>query len=164
MAQTGRSNVRYVDPQRRYTVVLGPSWNAPFEALPTTTALEHTTVPMDDGIVCLHWARSSRSVDNGMCFPRYHLFQGQAAIWYTRAPFSTLAIPTPQSRSQALPNRGALASGRVRGVLRGQGSQFLRCGISTPMTAVGQKTAFCARTRRRTGFMQFRVRHPTPVL
>jgi hypothetical protein len=34
MAQTGRSNVRYVDPQRRYTAVLGPSWNAPFEALP----------------------------------------------------------------------------------------------------------------------------------
>jgi len=34
MAQTGRSNVRYVDPQRRYTVVLGPSWNAPFGALP----------------------------------------------------------------------------------------------------------------------------------
>src|SRR6516164_6231179 len=34
MAQTGRSNVRYVDPQRRYTVVLGPSWNAPCEALP----------------------------------------------------------------------------------------------------------------------------------
>src|SRR5262249_29971304 len=27
-------HVRYVDPQRRYTVVLGPSWNAPFEALP----------------------------------------------------------------------------------------------------------------------------------
>ena len=26
--------IRYVDPQRRYTVVLGPSWNAPFEALP----------------------------------------------------------------------------------------------------------------------------------
>src|SRR5262249_42554740 len=34
MAQAGRSNVRYVDPQRRYTVVLGPSWNAPFGALP----------------------------------------------------------------------------------------------------------------------------------
>src|ERR1700746_3097925 len=34
MAQTGRSNVRYVDPQHRYTVVLGPSWNAPFGALP----------------------------------------------------------------------------------------------------------------------------------
>jgi hypothetical protein len=34
MAQTGRSNVRYVDPQRRYTVVLSPSWNAPFGALP----------------------------------------------------------------------------------------------------------------------------------
>src|SRR6516164_11362070 len=34
MAQTGRSNVRYVDPQRRYTAVLGPSWNAPFGALP----------------------------------------------------------------------------------------------------------------------------------
>src|SRR5262249_11019 len=48
MAQTGRSNVRYVDPQRRYTVVLGPSWNAPFGALPMTTALERTIVPMDD--------------------------------------------------------------------------------------------------------------------
>ena len=34
MAQTGRSNVRYVDPQRRYTLVLGPSWNAPIGALP----------------------------------------------------------------------------------------------------------------------------------
>jgi hypothetical protein len=34
MAQTGRSHVRYVDPQRRYTVVLGPSWNAPIGALP----------------------------------------------------------------------------------------------------------------------------------
>jgi len=34
MAQTGRSNVRYVDPQRRYTIVLGPSWDASFEALP----------------------------------------------------------------------------------------------------------------------------------
>ena len=33
-AQTGRSNVRYVDPQRRYTVVLGPSWNAPIGTLP----------------------------------------------------------------------------------------------------------------------------------
>ena len=34
MAQTGRSNVRYVDPQRRYTAVLSPSWNALFRALP----------------------------------------------------------------------------------------------------------------------------------
>ena len=34
MAQTGRSNVRYVDPQRRCTLVLGPSWNAPIGALP----------------------------------------------------------------------------------------------------------------------------------
>jgi|SRR6516164_6108382 hypothetical protein len=48
MAQTGRSNVRYVDPQRRYTVVLSPSWNALAERCPTTTALEHTTVPMDN--------------------------------------------------------------------------------------------------------------------
>ena len=48
MAQTGRSNVRYVDPRRRYTVVLGPSWNALAERCPTTTALEHTTVPMDN--------------------------------------------------------------------------------------------------------------------
>src|SRR5262249_40490732 len=48
MAQPGRSNVRYVDPQRRYTVVLGPSWNALSERCPTTTALEGTIVPMDD--------------------------------------------------------------------------------------------------------------------
>src|SRR4029079_653536 len=34
MAQPGRSHVRYVDPQRRYTVMLGPSWNAPIGALP----------------------------------------------------------------------------------------------------------------------------------
>ena len=34
MAQTGRSNVRYVDPQRRHTAVLGPSWNALFRPLP----------------------------------------------------------------------------------------------------------------------------------
>jgi hypothetical protein len=46
MAQTGRSNVRYVDPQRRYTVVLGPSWNAPFEALPhDDRAGTHDSVP-----------------------------------------------------------------------------------------------------------------------
>ena len=41
-------HVRYVDPQRRYTAVLGPSWNVLFRALPTTAALERTTVPMDD--------------------------------------------------------------------------------------------------------------------
>src|SRR5689334_9963229 len=35
MAQTGRSNVRYVDPQRRYTLVLDP-------------IMERTIVPMDD--------------------------------------------------------------------------------------------------------------------
>ena len=27
-------HVRYVDPQRRYALVLGPSWNAPIGALP----------------------------------------------------------------------------------------------------------------------------------
>jgi hypothetical protein len=49
MAQTGRSNVRYVDPQRRYTLVLDPIMERPFsKRCPTTTALERTIVPMDD--------------------------------------------------------------------------------------------------------------------
>ena len=49
MAQTGRSNVRYVDPQRRYTVVLGLHHGTPLsKRCPTTTALERTIVPMDD--------------------------------------------------------------------------------------------------------------------
>jgi hypothetical protein len=42
MAQTGRSNVRYVDPQRRYTVVLGPHGTPLSKRCPTTTALERT--------------------------------------------------------------------------------------------------------------------------
>ena len=48
MAQTGRSNVRYVDPRRRYTVVLGHHGTPLSERCPTTTALEYTTVPMDN--------------------------------------------------------------------------------------------------------------------
>jgi hypothetical protein len=141
MAQTGRSNVRYVDPQRRYTVVLGPSWNAPFEAL-----------PHDDR------AGTHDSAD-GRCGSYASTGRGQAALWITACVFPAIICSRGrrqfgahvhhfprsqyrplQSRSQALPNRGALASGRVRGVLRGQGSQLLRCGISTqPMTAVGHQ-------------------------
>src|ERR1700745_655698 len=63
MAQTGRSNARYVDPQRRYTVVLGPSWNAPFEAL-----------PHDDR------AGTHDSAD-GRCGSYASIGSGQAALW-----------------------------------------------------------------------------------
>ena len=148
MAQTGRSNVRYVDPQRRYTVVLGPSWNAPIEAL-----------PHDDR------AGTHDSAD-GRCGSYASTGRGQAALWITACVFPAIICSRGrrqfgahvhhfprsqyrplQSRSQALPNRGALASGRVRGVLRGQGSQLLRCGISTqPMTAVGQLHALPRRS------------------
>jgi hypothetical protein len=63
MAQTGRSNVRYVDPQRRYTVVLGPSWNAPFEALP------------HDGRAGTHDGA------DGRCGSYASIGRGQPALW-----------------------------------------------------------------------------------
>src|SRR5437879_13918586 len=69
MAQTGRSNVRYVDPQRRYTVVLGPSWNAPFGAL-----------PHDDR------AGTHDSAD-GRCGSYASVGRGQAALWTTSRNF-----------------------------------------------------------------------------
>jgi len=73
MAQTGRSNVRYVDPQRRYTVVLGPSWNAPFGAL-----------PHDDR------AGTHDSAD-GRCGSYVSIGCGQAALWITSKKFCGFA-------------------------------------------------------------------------
>jgi hypothetical protein len=68
-AQTGRSNVRYVDPQRRYTVVLGPSWNAPFGAL-----------PHDD-------RAGTHDGADGRCGSYAPIGRGQAALWITSKNF-----------------------------------------------------------------------------
>src|SRR5262245_37719754 len=73
MAQTGRSSVRYVDPQRRYTVVLGPSWNAPFGAS-----------PHDDR------AGTHDSAD-GRCESYVSIGRGQAALWITSKKFCGFA-------------------------------------------------------------------------
>src|SRR5262252_7575631 len=73
MAQTGRSNVRHVDPQRRYTVVLSPSWNAPFGAL-----------PHDDR------AGTHDSAD-GRCGSYVSIGCGQAALWITSKKFCGFA-------------------------------------------------------------------------
>jgi hypothetical protein len=75
MAQTGRSNVRYVDPQRRYTVVLGPSWNAPFEALPHNDR-----------------AGTHDSADR-RCGSYAPIGCGQAALWITSKNFCRSASP-----------------------------------------------------------------------
>jgi hypothetical protein len=69
MAQTGRSNVRYVDPQRRYTVVLGPSWNAPIGAL-----------PHDD-------RAGTHDGADGRCGSYASIGRGQAALWITSKNF-----------------------------------------------------------------------------
>src|SRR5262245_54371681 len=69
MAQTGRSNARYVDPQRRYTVVLGPSWNAPFGALP-----HNDRAGTHDGA-------------DGQCGSYARIGRGQAAMWITSKNF-----------------------------------------------------------------------------
>src|SRR5262245_34570274 len=89
MAQTGRSNVRYVDPQRRYTVVLDLSWNAPFGAL-----------PHDDR------AGTHDSAD-GRCGSYAPIGRGQAALWITSKNFvagcsllefgTSVAATTPSS-------------------------------------------------------------------
>src|SRR5262249_16687995 len=73
MAQTGRSNVRYVDPQRRYTVVLGPSWNAPFGAS-----------PHDDR------AGTHDSAD-GRCGSYVAIGRGQAVLWIRSKKFCGFA-------------------------------------------------------------------------
>src|SRR5262249_47301903 len=75
MAQTGRSNVRHVDPQRRYTVVLGPSWNAPFGPL-----------PHDDR------AGTHDSADGG-CGSYASIGRGQAALWISVEKFLSLGVP-----------------------------------------------------------------------
>jgi hypothetical protein len=84
MAQTGRSNVRYVDPQRRYTVVLGPSWNAPFGAL-----------PHDDR------AGTHDSAD-GRCGSYASIGHGQAALWIRSKIFVAVCSPWSPARPRLL--------------------------------------------------------------
>src|SRR5262249_21062667 len=108
MAQTGRSNVRYVDPQRRYTVVLGPSWNAPFGAL-----------PHDDR------AGTHDSVD-GRCGSYVSIGCGQAALWITAKKFCGFAalrdsrrllIAAGQRVAETLSERGELSGDEVDALL-----------------------------------------------
>ena len=93
MAQTGRSNVRYVDPQRRYTVMLGPSWNAPIGAL-----------PHDDR------AGTHDSAD-GRCGSYASIGGGQAALWITSKDFCRSSERVPHCNKIASPiGRHELAS------------------------------------------------------
>jgi hypothetical protein len=62
-------HVRYVDPQRRYTDVLGPSWNAPFGALP------------HDDRVGTHDSTDERGKSYAS------IGRGQAALWITSENF-----------------------------------------------------------------------------
>jgi hypothetical protein len=110
MAQTGRSNVRYVDPQRRYTVVLGPSWNAPFEAS-----------PHDDR------AGTHDSAD-GRCGWYVFIGRGQAALWITSKKFcrllrcgisSRLLTAAGQRVAETLRERGELSGDEVDALLGG---------------------------------------------
>src|SRR5215471_1402359 len=82
MAQTGRLNVRYVDPQRRYTVVLGPSWNAPFGALP-----HNDRAGTHDGA-------------DGRCGSYAHIGGGQAAMWITSKNFCRSSCQTRHNAVQ----------------------------------------------------------------
>ena len=86
MAQTGRSNVRYVDPQRRYTVVLGPSWNAPFGALP-----HDDRAGIHDGA-------------DGQCGSYAPTGSGQAAMWITSKNFCRRVQPLESGTSAAPPS------------------------------------------------------------
>ena len=108
MAQTGRSNVRYVDPQRRYTVVLGPSWNAPFGAL-----------PHDDR------AGTHDSAD-GRCGSYVSIGCGQAALWITSKKFCGFAAMRDSRRlltaagqrvAETLSERGELSGDEVDALL-----------------------------------------------
>src|SRR6516162_2750388 len=84
MAQTGRSNVRYVDPRRRYTVVLGPSWNTPFGALPhDDRAGTHDSA---DG-QCGSYASIGRGQAATKIFRRYPQRVGFAALRDVAAAF-----------------------------------------------------------------------------
>src|SRR5262249_30028486 len=86
MAQTGRSNVRYVDPQRRYTVVLGPSWNAPFGALP-----HDDRAGIHDGA-------------DGQCGSYAPAGSGQAAMWITSKIFCRRLYPWKSGTTAAPPS------------------------------------------------------------
>src|SRR5262245_41820747 len=93
MAQTGRSNVRYVDPQRRYTVVLGPSWNAPFGAL-----------PHDDR------AGTHDSAD-GRCGSYASIGHGQAALWIRSKLFVAVCSHLESGTSAAAVDGASRADG-----------------------------------------------------
>ena len=93
MAQTGRSNARYVDPQRRYTVVLGPSWNAPFGALP-----HNDRAGTHDGA-------------DGRCGSYAPIGRGQAAMWITSKNF-VAGCSLSESGTSATPPRSAMNSRR----------------------------------------------------
>ena len=93
MAQTGRSNARYVDPQRRYTVVLGPSWNAPFGALP-----HNDRAGTHDGA-------------DGRCGSYAPIGRGQAALWITSKNF-VAGCSLSESGTSAAPPRSAMNSRR----------------------------------------------------
>ena len=119
MAQTGRSNVRYVDPQRRYTVVLGPSWNAPFGAL-----------PHDDR------AGTHDSAD-GRCGSYVSIGCGQAALWITSKKFCGFAAMRHSRRlltaagqrvAETLSERGELSGDEVDALLGGAAEQRQRHG------------------------------------
>jgi hypothetical protein len=99
MAQTGRSNVRYVDPQRRYTVVLSPSWNAPFGAL-----------PHDDR------AGTHDSAD-GRCGSYASIGRGQAALWITSEIFVAVCSPLESGTSAAAGDGASRADGLQRGAI-----------------------------------------------
>src|SRR5262245_6861045 len=88
MAQTGRSNVRYVDPQRRYTVVLGPLWNAPFEALRTDDrAGTHDSADGRCGsYASIGYGQAPRSVDNVEKFLSIRCCHYRTAILMTAHP------------------------------------------------------------------------------
>ena len=89
--QTGRSNVRYVDPQRRYTVVLGPSWNAPFGAL-----------PHDD-------RAGTHDGADGRCGSYASIGSGQAAMWITSKNFC---------RDLTAPNGGIRSASSIGTIVR----------------------------------------------
>src|SRR5262249_22785001 len=101
MAQTGRSNVRYVDPQRRYTVVLGPSWNAPFGASP------------HDDRAGTHDGADARCEWYALMGP------GQAALWITSKKFCGFARCGISSRLLTAAGQRVAAALRERAELGG---------------------------------------------
>src|SRR5262245_39818486 len=100
MAQTGRSNVRYVDPQRRYTVVLGPSWNAPFGAS-----------PHDD-------RAGTHDGADGRCESYVLIGPGQAALWITsKNSCGFAALLDCEAAFDSSASAAGCCAGRARGSL-----------------------------------------------